>query len=399
MNEKMKNLLAKMVSIKAIAKDYMEGENKDIEKANAKLDEYDKLKAEYDTEKRIFEAEKSEVADKVTEQKVETEQKKSDNAKADIIKQFADAARAGFPKSMSAINKDMNEGTAADGGYTVPEDIVTTIEHLRDAKYSLRQDVKVAPVKTKSGRRTFKQRAQQAGFSKISEKGKIPEKATPKYSVLNYDVEKYAGYFPVTDELLEDSDANIVGELTSWIADEARVTDNKLILAEIAATWDTLTNLKNLDGIKKALNITLGQAFKETSIIYTNDNGLQYLDTLKDGTGNYILQPDPTAQMNVRLRAGGNVVPVRVIPTADLPNGTGAASGKTRVPFIIGDMKEAIVLFDRKQITIKSSDVASTTDINAFEQDMTLWRAIERLDVVSRDTAALVNGYIDVDNE
>jgi HK97 family phage major capsid protein len=68
------------------------------------------------------------------------------------------------------------------------------------------------------------------------------------------------------------------------------------------------------------------------------------------------------------------------------------------VPLIIGDMKEAVVHFDRRQLTIKSSDVAATSDINAFEQDMTLWRAIERFDVVARDTAALVNGYIDVTN-
>lgn len=397
MNEKMKNLKAKMAALLAAAKGYMEGEEKDIEKANAKMAEYNTAKAEYEAEKMIYEAEKEDAATKSAEQKADTEQKSSDNAKADVIKQFADAARAGFPKSMSA-DKGMSEGTAADGGYTVPEDIVTRIEHLRDAKYSLRQDVRVTKVKTKSGRRTFKQRAQQTGFSKVSEAGKIPEKATPKYAVLNYDIEKYAGYFPVTDELLDDSDANIVDELTTWIADEARVTDNKQILAEIGATWTSLVNLKDLDGIKNALNVTLGQAFKNTSVIYTNDNGLQYLDTLKDGTGNYILQPDPTAPMNMRLRAGGNVVPVRVIPTADLPNGTGAASGKTRVPFIIGDMKEAVVLFDRRQLTIKSSDVAATSDINAFEQDMTLWRAIERFDVVARDTAALVNGYIDVTN-
>ena len=54
MNEKMKNLLAKMTSVMALAKGYMEGEDKDIEKANAKMDEYNTLKAEYETEKRIY---------------------------------------------------------------------------------------------------------------------------------------------------------------------------------------------------------------------------------------------------------------------------------------------------------------------------------------------------------
>lgn len=387
MNEKMKNQLAKMASIMALAKDYMDGDNKDIEKANAKMDEYNALKAEYETEKRIYEAEKAAAEKTIDDKKADTEPKK--DAPVDAVAKFAAAARAGF-------RKDMSEGTPADGGYTVPEDIVTRIEKLRDAKYSLRQDVSVVPVKTYKGSRTIKQRAQQTGFAKVSEAGKIPKKDTPEYTVIEYAIDKYAGYFAVTDELLADSDANITAELVEWIGNEARITDNKLILAEIDATWDSPTNLKDLDGIKKALNITLGQAFKGTSVIYTNDNGLQYLDTLKDGVGNYILQPDPTAPASMRLRAGSNVIPVKVIPNSDLPNGSGAASGKTRVPFIIGDLKEAVVLFDRRQISIKSSDVASTTDINAFEQDMTLWRAIERLDVVARDTAALVNGYIDV---
>ena len=34
--------------------------------------------------------------------------------------------------------------------------------------------------------------------------------------------------------------------------------------------------------------------------------------------------------------------------------------------------------------------------INAFEQDYTLIRGIERLDVETRDSSAFVNGYIEV---
>ena len=64
-----------------------------------------------------------------------------------------------------------------------------------------------------------------------------------------------------------------------------------MILEQIA-TKD-VTAMKDLDDIKKALNITLGQAFKPTSAIVTNDDGLQWLDTLKDNEGRYLLQPDP----------------------------------------------------------------------------------------------------------
>lgn len=62
-------------------------------------------------------------------------------------------------------------------------------------------------------------------------------------------------------------------------------------------------------------------------------------------------------------------------------------------------MKEGIKLFDRKKRSIMSSTEASTDDVNAFEEDLTLWRGIVRFDVEAKDLAALVNGYIDVDNE
>ena len=51
--------------------------------------------------------------------------------------------------------------------------------------------------------------------------------------------------------MFEDSDANIYNELTQWIADDSRVTDNKSILAVINAKPQT--ELTGLDGIKKAL--------------------------------------------------------------------------------------------------------------------------------------------------
>ena len=104
--------------------------------------------------------------------------------------------------------------------------------------------------------------------------------------------------------------------LTTWIADESRVTRNKLILEQIKTKAET--ELKGLDGIKNVLNVKLGQAFKGTSAIVTNDDGLQYLDTLKDNDGNYLLQASASDPMKMVLTAGASVIPVRVIPNADL---------------------------------------------------------------------------------
>lgn len=247
--------------------------------------------------------------------------------------------------------------------------------------------VDVERVTTDKGARTFKKRAQQTGFSKVAEGGKIQGKATPQFERISYEIEKYAGYFPCTNELLADSDANITGVLVQWIGDESRVTRNKLIL-ETLETKDK-TEITSLDDIKKALNVTLGQAFKPTSRIITNDDGLQWLDTLKDADGKYLLQPNPADPMQMRLCAGATTIPVTVVPNADLPTGT-------KIPFIIGDLHEAVKFFDRNQMSIMSTNIASIGELNAFEMDMTLFRAIEREDCVLKDKAAFVYGEIAV---
>ena len=63
--------------------------------------------------------------------------------------------------------------------------------------------------------RTFKKRAQQNGFTKVGEGAKIPAGNTPQFERMGYEIEKYSGYYPVTNELLEDSDANIADALTN----------------------------------------------------------------------------------------------------------------------------------------------------------------------------------------
>lgn len=380
MNKRMREILAQIQAKTAEAKSFMSGENKDVTKANALMDEVDVLKAEYETEKRIYEADKAEGAP--TETEVETKAKEKE---VDAVAKFGRDAREGF-----RLNKSMNEGTPVDGGYTVPEDIVTQIETYRDSKFSLLSLVRRVVVKTNKGQRTFKKRAQQTGFTKVGEGGKIGAKATPQFERISYEIDKYAGYFPVTNEVLEDSDSNLGATLIEWIGDESRVTANNLIIAAIKTK--EAVDLVDMDGIKKAVNVTLGQAFKNTAKIITNDDGFQYLDTLKDGNERYLLAPMPGDVMGSTLQIGANRIPVVVVPNADMPTDAG------KIPFIVGDLNEGIVYWDRKQMNIKISDVAVVGDLNAYEEDLTLYRAIEREDVTPRDTAAFVNGYITVGN-
>lgn len=378
MNKKMREILTKIQEKTVQAKAFMDGENKDVEKASALMDEVDALQKEYETEKRVYEAEQKAGVQSATPAEPKQAEKKTE---VDAVAKFGQDAKAGFK-----LTKDMSEGSNADGGYTVPEDIVTRIEKYRESKASLLHLVTTVNVTTNKGQRTFKKRAQQTGFTKVGEGNKIGKKDTPQFERINYEIDKYAGYFPVTNEVLDDSDANLAQVLIEWIGDESRVTANKLILEQV--NTKEAVDLVDMDGIKKVINVTLGQAFKATSKIVTNDDGLQYLDTLKDGTGRYLLAPMPGDVMGTTLQVGAHRIPVEVIPNADMP------TTDTKIPFIIGDLKEGIVYWNRKQMNIKISDVAVVGELNAYEEDLTLYRAIEREDVTTRDTDAFVNGYI-----
>lgn len=377
MNKKLLELLDKINNKKVEVRSLVDQGK--IEEAKAAKDELKKLQDEFDILKDIDDT-------AVTNLENNTNKGVNLNQKKDSVKEFADAARKGFRNSM-------NEGTAADGGYTVPEDIQTRINERRTAKTSLIDLVDVENVTTNKGSRTFKKRTQQTGFTKIGEGGKLSAGSTPQFERMSYEIAKYAGYFPVTNELLEDSDANITDTLVTWIGDGSRVTRNKIILGVI--DQKAKTTIKSLDDIKEALNVTLGQAFKQTSCIVTNDDGLQWLDTLKNDRGEYLLQPSPADPMKMVLCAGATTVPVKVIPNDDMPSDT-TTKGTTKIPVIIGDLKEGIKFFDRKRLTLITSNIAVAGELNAFEEDLTLFRAIEREDCKTKDDAAFVNGVLTI---
>lgn len=348
-------------------------ENK-IEEAQAAKAELQEMQAKFDILK-----------DMEDEQKMETP-KNATPLKKDAIHEFANAARNGF---RNYNNEDMS-ATGVDGGYTVPEDIMTRVEELKEAKFNLADLVSTENVTTLSGRRTYKTRKQHTGFQKIGEGQKISKIDGPTFGIVEYKIAKYAGYLPVTNELLADSDANITAVLTNWLAEEDIATRNGLVLG--AVNKKTAVDLKSLDGIKKAVNVTLGSRYAGSIQIVTNDDGLNYLDTLQDDNKRYLLSRNVNENepMEMVLAVGAKKIPVVVVPNDIL------TTAENKVPFKVGSFKDYAKIFDRQKLTIAVSSEASTTDVNAFEEDLTLFRGIDRLDIQVLDDEAMVNGYITV---
>ena len=374
LQELLNQINAKKLEVKNLA------EQGKIEEAKTAKEELVALQDKYNILKDIIEGEQSGMTNGVAN--ATGVKQVTSGTGTDPIHDFAEAARHGF------YTNTMTEGTKADGGYTVPEDIQTKINQYKKATFSLESLVDVETVKTNSGKRAFQKKAQVTGFKVVAESGKIQATETPQFELLSYDIKKYAGYMPVTNELLADSDANIINTLVKWLGEEDVATKNAQILAAIGTKAET--DLKNLDGIKKAINVTLGSAFAGSVTILTNDDGLQYLDTLVDKNGRYLLTPSIQDPAKKVLAVGASTIPIVVVPNSVM------AIKTNKVPFIIGDLKEAVKIFDRAKLSIMTSNTAAVGQLNAFEMDLTLFRGIERFDCKVKDSDAFVNGTITV---
>lgn len=290
---------------------------------------------------------------------------------------------------LESFKAALSENTGEDGGYIVPEDITTTINELKNTVDSLEQYVNVQPVKTNKGARTLERRADSTPFAPLSEYGNpnaMAEIASPKFDRLPYAIEDYAGFLPVPNDLLSDTDQALESYLRQWIAKKSKATRNSLILAALnTLTKKTITG-NVIDGIKNILNVVLDPAFSMGAKIFTNQDGFNYLDTLKDSDGNYLLEKDVTSPTGKAISGR----PVIILSNKTIA--TSVSGNASNVPFIIGDLKEAVVLWDRQQLSVDMTKEGG----NAWRTNTTEFRAIEREDVTLWDDEAVVYAEFDI---
>ena len=345
----------------------------DLAKAEAGKKELDDLQKEYEM---ALEIEAEDVTNALPDPVPSGLKPVKPEAQKDSTAEFADMARHGFTNMMT-------EGTKATGGYTVPDDIQTRIETYRDATFSLRKLVSVENVTTQKGERTFKKRKKRTGLIKTGEAEAAQKLADIEFERQSYDIEKYSGYLAITEELLDDSDANLTETIVQDIGEEARVTDNIEILAILDANQETVKEVTGYYDLMPVVINDLGSTFANTSTLVVNDTGATWLYSLKDGDGRPLVMPDVTNAAKKIIACGPYRLTVEVIPNNDLPN---AADGST--PIYVGDFKEAVRIFDRKRTTIKRSDTASVGNLNAFAEDLQLFKPVMRADYVIRDKEA-----------
>lgn len=285
-------------------------------------------------------------------------------------------------RSILEEKRAMNSTSGEDGGYLIPPDIQVMINEIKRQYLSLEDLVTEVPVTTNSGSRVLEKYVDITPFAQIAtENTDLADLDNPKVKQVSYSIKDYGGILTLTNNLLADSPENIMSFISKWIARKEIITDNSLILA-VLSNVASKPAIADLDDLKLVLNVTLDPMIASGATIVTNQDGYQFLDTLKDGMGRYLLQPDPTqAGRYTFMNKPVVVMANRLLPTV---------SGKA--PIIIGDLKESVVVFDRQETSILSTNIGG----GAFEKNTTKVRVIDREDVKAWDDGAWVYGEITI---
>lgn len=234
-----------------------------------------------------------------------------------------------------------------DGGFLVPEDLSHKIESYRRTMIELAPLVTVENVTAPSGIRTVDV-APTKGFTKIDkELAPIPEDDQPEFAQVKYTTDTYGLFIQISNQLKDDNDANLLEYLGRWFGQKQVITENKLIMDELAKLKAATVTGDNFDKLRTILNVTLDPATAQNASLITNQSGFNALDLVRDTTGNYMLQNSV------------NGAPIHFFGTKSIAIQANKhmpdAGGKSVV--YVGDFKQYMTLFRRKYLTVETTSV------------------------------------------
>lgn len=227
--------------------------------------------------------------------------------------------------------------TTVNAAAVVPSEVIGEVFDLKRSNYNLAQYATVKTVSNGQGKYPVATN-QQAVLATKAELAEIGDIDADMFTQVEYKVETRAGKIALSNEVIEDSQVPIVQEVKDQLAKLVENTDNKHIV-DLLKTF-TKKEIATLDELKQIHNVVLDPALDKMIIL--NQSGFNYLDTLKDSDGRYILQPDVTAPSGKSLFG----MPVVLIADSLFTNPTAGT-----FPMIMGDIAQSVFVARRNQVT------------------------------------------------
>lgn len=165
-----------------------------------------------------------------------------------------------------------------------------------------------------------------------------PELGKPAISEIDYSIKTYRGYVPVSQEMIDDADYDIMSIVEDEVVNQGENTELSLVTAVLKTA--TQADAAGFDGIKDIYNKKLKSIYK-ASIVVTKSM-FAALDKVKDKDGRYMLQTDVASPTGYSF--GGKTI--YKVDDAVFGN-------EGDMKFFIGDVTEFVKEFDRQQVYVK----------------------------------------------
>lgn len=368
MTKKMRELQAQIMQKAKEAQSFTEGENKDLEKAEALLAEIDALQKEFDIEERLEKANKGGVPTEPTPQPQEK------------VSGFKALAKLLTKRTLDDQEKALLTGDGAVDGENllIPEDVKAEINELRKTYKSAKHLVTVETTDALAGSVNYED-GTPAGLVEFEDGAEISTETNPKFKAIKFAIKHFGKLIPISRILVGAEKAGLMGYINRWFLKNAIITENDKIFSTLKAGYNegTPKAIEGWKALKKSITVDLDPSCLLDAVIVTNQSGFACLDAEEDADGRPVLQPNP-ANPTEKLFQG---LRVEVFPDAQLAN-----IDATHFPVIYGATKAGATFVEHKALEFNVSEHY------LFGKNQNCLRVIEGFDVMSTDTTAYIYG-------
>lgn len=290
------------------------------------------------------------------------------------------------------VGKGMTEGTAADGGYLVPEEFRAEIVRIAEDFGIFRRLARVIPMRRDTLNLPKVTSSVTVSWPGEATAGTASQPVLGQVQLLS---KTLVGITPISNELLEDADVDVVELLSELFAEAiAGEEDNQ----GFSGSGAPFTGVLAVAGTNLVTMVGGDTSFDDISADYLRDLITKVKVSTLSGAG-FFMHPEVWARVQ-KIKENSQHIASFANPliTKDAPNGAGVAGyiwGKpvyltekitgtdaVATKFVVfGNLKYAY-LGDRKQVTMTISEHATIGAANMFESNMSALRVTERVGIV-----------------
>lgn len=226
--------------------------------------------------------------------------------------------------------------TSTDAESVIPVAVSYSPQRELQTVIDLKQFANVFAATTASGKYPMLKNVK-AVLNSVAELEENPNLIKPDFDKVDWEVQTYRGAIPLSQESIDDAEIDLIG-IVAENANQQKLNTTNQAIAGVLKTFTAKTTA-TLDDLKHIINVDIDPAY--TKAMVTSQSYYNWLDTLKDGNGRYLMQD------SIISPSGKTVLGMPVFVVADTTFG---AAGEAHA--FIGDVKRAVLFANRADITI-----------------------------------------------